>query len=331
MGFHPGYCEFDGCGTVFKLAAGSYSFTVLHSFASGLDGGNPWAPLIVGRDGALYGTTEHGGTADHGTIFAINRAGHETVIYSFQGGSSDGSEPEAPVIFKNGDLYGLTSDGGAYGEGTIFKLSPTGKGESRTWTESVLHSFGAPGDGAYPNYGGLTLDSAGNFYGTTGDGGRNHDGTLFKLAADGSETVLRVFHGTLRGIPLGGVIVDRSGAIYGTSFKPGTVFQATPDGMLSTLHKFGAAGDGEFPECRLLRDAGGTLFGTTVGGGSLGGGTVFELHPDGRERVMYSFPVDGGIGWQPIGGLIMGKSGELYGTTFTGGASAKGTVFVVTR
>jgi uncharacterized repeat protein (TIGR03803 family) len=324
-------CNSLGCGTVFKVDPVNGSFKVLYSFAGGADGGNPSAALIVGPGGALYATTQRGGTAGFGTVFEVSLSGQEKVLYSFQGGSADGVDPEGPLILKGGSLYGLTAGGGTDAAGTIFRLTPSGTKGDPAWSETVLHSFRGKPDGAYPNYGGLTLDDAGNLYGTTAAGGATNDGTIFKLGKDGRESVLCGLLGKVRGAPLGGLVIDGSGNLYGTSFSPGTVFKATPDGTLSTLHRFGGAGDGAFPEGSLVINSAGRFFGTTSAGGSMNGGTVFELQPDGKETILYSFSFNGALSSQPIAGLVLDKGGKLFGTTLTGGASAKGTVFVVSQ
>jgi uncharacterized repeat protein (TIGR03803 family) len=324
-------CESLGCGTVFKVDPVKGSFKVVYSFAGGADGGNSSAALIVGPGGALYGTTQRGGTAGFGTVFQVSLSGQEKVLYSFRGGSADGVDPEGPLIFKGGSLYGTTTGGGAGAFGTIFRMASSGTKGDPAWTEEVLHSFRGGRDGASPNYGGLTLDGAGNLYGTTAAGGPANDGTIFELSKDDRESVLCAFQGSQRGTPLGGLVIDRSGNLYGTSFDPGTAFKATPDGTLSILHRFDEAGDGAFPEGSLVINAAGKFFGTTSAGGSLNGGTVFELAADGNETVLYSFPLNGALSSQPIAGLVLDKGGKLFGTTLTGGASTKGTVFVVSQ
>ena len=192
-------------------------------------------------------------------------------------------------------------------------------------------SFRGGRDGAYPNYGGLTPDDAGNLYGTTAAGGTANEGTIFKLAKDGRESVLCEFMGTQRGIPLGGLVIDKGGNLYGTSFDPGSVFKATPDGALSTLHRFAGTDDGAFPEGNLVMNAAGDFFGTTSAGGTFDGGTVFELGKGGNEKILHSFPFNGLESSQPVAGLILYNGGKLFGTTLTGGERAMGSVFVVTQ
>jgi uncharacterized repeat protein (TIGR03803 family) len=150
--------------------------TVLHSFAD-MDGANPEAGLIRDGGGDLYGTTASGGAYQYGTVFELTSNGAETVLYSFAGGS-DGEQPMAGLARdKAGNLYGTTLGGGAYGYGTVFKLTPS---KSRNWKESVLYSFTGETDGAYP-YAGVIEDAQGNLYGTAADGGSGGNGTVWKL------------------------------------------------------------------------------------------------------------------------------------------------------
>jgi uncharacterized repeat protein (TIGR03803 family) len=259
-------------GTVFELtppAPGKTAWKeiVLYSFcAQGdcTDGENPEARAI--RDastGNLYGTTYYGGANGEGTVFELTppatgqSAWTESVLYSFcaQGGRecTDGEQPRAHLIRDpSGKLYGTTTEGGAYLEGTVFELTPPTAGQT-AWTEIVLHSFCARGgrdctDGEYPEAG-LIRDTSGNLYGTTDEGGADGGGTVFELT-------------------------------------PPAVGQTT--WMESVLYNFCAQGDrnctdGSYPEAGLMRDKSGNLYGTTSEGGAhggaygYGGGTVFEL------------------------------------------------------
>jgi uncharacterized repeat protein (TIGR03803 family) len=174
-------------GAVFKLtppseSGGSWTTAVLYSFKGGTDGANPMAVLMMGKSGALYGTTKLGGTANLGTVFELAPPSPpsddwtETVLYSFAGGS-DGSYPEAGLLkVASGTMYGTTSRGGAAGLGTVFKMKPSAEG---TWTESVVDIFGAD-NGAVP-MAGLAQSTSGALYGTTEFGGSTGDGTVFKL------------------------------------------------------------------------------------------------------------------------------------------------------
>jgi uncharacterized repeat protein (TIGR03803 family) len=286
---------------------------------------------------------------------ATNAMGAEKVLYSFQGGS-DGANPYAGLIADSaGNLYGTTSAGGPGtcefgGCGTVFKVAPDG-------TETVLYSFLGGNDGAMPD-GGLVADRAGNLYGTTGGGGgTNNYGTVFKLAADGTETVLYAFKGGSDGItPAGNLVADKSGNLYGDTVAGGsctgsacadrgcgTVFEIAPNGMETILYTFQGGGDGGVPYAGLIRDNSGNLYGTTnlgginnpsnCGGGDLGCGTVFKVTQSGTESVVYDFQGGSG-GWAPEAGLTMDSAGNLYGTTAGGGGAAYcefgcGTVFEV--
>lgn len=203
-------------GTVFEVSP--TGFKILYSFAGHSDGAYPEASLIRDSAGNLYGTTERGGDSyGLGTVFKVGADGTETVLYSFRHGVNDGLYPTASLIEdQGGDLYGTTSSGGKYGHGTVFELTSDG-------TEKILYAFRDGRDGAIP-YGGLIADSAGNLYGTTYDGGDSANGTVFKLAPDGTETVLHRFSGGNDGAhPDSSLIADRKGRLYGTTTAGGTV------------------------------------------------------------------------------------------------------------
>jgi uncharacterized repeat protein (TIGR03803 family) len=321
----------SGGGTIFKLNPANQE-TLLFSFAglSG-DGANPFgfdAGLLRDSEGNLYGTTYVGGTTVGncdmcGTIFKMDPTGKETVLYYFTGTGGDGANPQAGLIMDSaGNLYGTTAGGGTAGYGTVFKLDTTGH-------ESVLHSFGvATGDGLIPQAG-VIMDSAGNLYGTTFGGGTAGNGTVFKVDPTGVETVLHSFSNTDGANPEAGLIMDSAGNLYGTTFSGGTagggtVFKVDPTGVETVLHSFtNTSGDGSGPQGGLIRDMAGNLYGTTSGGN----GTVFKVDPTGHETVLYSFTGTNGDGAVPQGALVMDIAGNLYGTTSTGGTSVWGTVF----
>lgn len=228
-------------GTVFKLmpgAGGTWNETVLNRFGDLPRGGShSQAGLIFDTAGNLYGTTEAGGAYRCGTVFKLSNTNGrwtETVLHSFKG--SDGRSPYASLIFdKAGNLYGTTYKGGAHSVGAVFKITP---GANGTWAETVLHSFGAGGDGFYP-YANLIFDAVGNLYGTTSWGGANgNSGTVFKLTpgAKGAWTE-KVLHSFGKGedgaSPYAGLILDAAGNLYGTTSQggadnSGTVFKITP-------------------------------------------------------------------------------------------------------
>jgi uncharacterized repeat protein (TIGR03803 family) len=321
-----------GCGTIFELASGGAE-TVLHAFAGQPnDGAWPSAGVIADKAGNLYGTTSQGGANNAGAVFEIAADGTETMLYSFTGGS-DGGDPVGGLIAdKKGNLYGTTSAGGTDNAGTVFKVAPDG-------TETVLYSFTGGSDGGAPAAG-LIADKAGNFYGTTPQGGANNWGTVFEFATDGTETVLYSFTGGHDGgYPLAGVIADKAGNLYGTTENGGkghvgTVFELATDGTESVLHAFSLRNnDGKYPSAGLVADKAGNLYGTTPAGGKYDDGAVFEVTPAGAETVLYSF-AGGSDGAFPYAGLTLDKAGNLYGTTEEGGAGTTcangcGTIFEI--
>jgi uncharacterized repeat protein (TIGR03803 family) len=208
----------SGCGLVFKLDKDGKEI-VLHAFSNHPDGGHPRGDLIRDKAGNFYGTTESGGSSDYGTVFKLDPSGNETVLYSFSGITS-GEYPVGRLARDaDGNLYGTTNGGGdpsCYLCGVVFKIDKAGN-------ETVLHTFTGNPDGAYP-FGGLTRDRAGNLYGSTYAGGGSNGcytlgcGSVFKVDANGNETVLHGFTGGSDGeIPFGAMIVDKSGNLYGTA------------------------------------------------------------------------------------------------------------------
>jgi uncharacterized repeat protein (TIGR03803 family) len=256
-----------------------------------------------------------------------------SVVYSFQCGPNDGSGPYGDLIADSvGNLYGTTQFGGSsatpetLGYGTVFEVSATG-------TEAVLHSFaGPPTDGSQP-YAGLVRDAAGNLYGTTAYGGAYDYGTVFEVAASGAETILHSFTGGKdEAQPLGNLLLDSSGNLYGTAAGEftgqfGTVFRLAPSGKIMELYTFaGTPNDGSFPRSGLIHDGAAGLYGTTEGGGLYLSGTVFELNKAGPDTILYNFTgeSDGG---GPAANLIHDAAGNLYGTTIEGGNTPAGCDF----
>jgi len=274
-------------GNVFEIAA-DRSEKTLFSFP-GLPA-DPSDSLLL-LNGVLYGTAETGGTGENctngcGFLFKLTTAGAETALHQF-GNSNDGEFPAANVISDaSGNLYGTTFAGGANGFGTVFKVAANG-------TESVQYSFAGGNDGLFP-YGGLVAGASGDLYGTTEYGGGNGCdggygcGTVFKIAPNGSETVLYQFAGGTDGAnPFAGLIRDKAGNLYGTTFAGGgngcqfgegcgTVFEITAGGQENILYTFSGNSDGANPYGGLLMKKG-ALYGTTTGGGSTGNGVVFKI------------------------------------------------------
>jgi len=251
------------------------------------------------------------------------------VIHAFKDGN-DGATPwTTRLINVSGNWYGTGLQGGIYNNGTIFVLTPEGK-------EKTLYSFaGAPSDGWKP-LAGLIADSAGNFYGTTNQGGTSDTGIVFKYASNGQETVLHDFTGgSDGGNPEAALVQDQAGNLYGTtvvggdqSCGCGTVFEIAANGTFSVLHTFTDGSDGQIPEGTLAIDASGNLYGTAIGGGANGFGTLFKITQGRSFSVLYAFS-GGSDGANPKAGPILDTSGNIYGTTALGGVSNQGTVFKV--
>jgi len=325
--------------------APAQTFSLIHTFTGGMDGAAPEAGLTLDAGGNLYGTASAGGTAGAGAVYKLTRKGTGFTVnplYSFAGGD-DGIAPIARVVFgPNGTLYGTTSDQGEGGGavGTVFNLGPPAtvcKAVLCPWNEKVLHRFsGSGGDGFIPGYGDLLFDKSGNIYGTTIQGGTNGSGIVFELAAGSwTETILYNM-ATSSGIyPYNGVIFDKAGNLYGTTYEGGimsiygSIYELTPSGSgwtQSTLHTFQEASDGSFPYSGVIFDQAGNLYGTTSYNGPDGAGTVFELSPSNGSwtlNVIHSFAGSEG----PYGGVTMDAAGNLYGTTFAGGAHLFGSVY----
>jgi uncharacterized repeat protein (TIGR03803 family) len=324
--------------------AGGQTEIVLYSFCaqSGCtDGSHPQAGLVRDQSGNLYGTTADGGANAKGTVFEVRSTGAETVLYSFCSllDCTDGYRPLAGLVLDtNGNLYGTAFDGGAHDGGVVFEISPSG-------TETVLYTFcNRPGcrDGYYP-HADLVMDANGNLYGTTQYRGANGGGTVFEVTPSGTETVLYSFCAqsscTDGSHPRAGLVRDTAGNLYGTTYDggangAGTVFEVTPSGTETVLYSFCAQSgctDGSHPRADLVRDTKGNLYGTTYDGGTNGKGTVFKVSPSGTETVLHSFCAQSGCrdGSHPQAGLILDTKGNLYGTTYGGGAKRKGTVFEI--
>ena len=300
--------------------AQAQTYSVLHSFG-GKHGKWPLAGLVRDREGNLYGTTANGGSYFAGTVFKLNSMAEEKVLYSFCPGvsCSDGCAPETDLLRdKVGNLYGTASFCGAYGAGTVFKLDTLGK-------LTVLHNFTGGKDGGTP-YGDLVRGEEGNFYGTTEVGGAYSYGTVFKLDRTGKYSVLYTFSGGQDGAdPIGGLVLDSKGNLYGTTAGGGggaygTVFKVDVTGKETVLYRFKGPPDGYGPLRDLVRDNAGNLFGTTVSGGDYDNGAIFKLDASGAETILYSF-TGGADGSNPVAALVRDDAGNLYGTTEYGGNS----------
>jgi uncharacterized repeat protein (TIGR03803 family) len=322
-------------GTVFKVDQSGVE-TVLYSFTGGADGGQPQTGLVRDSAGSLYGTVASGS----GGVFKLDTTGKETTLYTFSGGADGGFPHSGLVRDAAGNLYGATISGGdttcaASGCGVVFKIDASGN-------ETVLHNFTGP-DGVEP-FGNLAQDAAGNLYGVTMNGGSPSGcfanagcGTVFKVDASGTFTVLHAFNGTDGGNPDAGLVLDAEGNLYGTTsaggaFGFGVVFKMDPTGAETLFYNFTGGTDGNAPFGVLARDTAGNLYGTTNSGGDLsncfgvGCGVVFKLDASGNETVLHSF-TGGADGANLIAGLVLDLAGHLYGVANGGGAAGFGVVF----
>ncbi|HEY3637905.1 MAG TPA: choice-of-anchor tandem repeat GloVer-containing protein [Rhizomicrobium sp.] len=332
----------EGRGVAYKIAPGGAE-TVLHNFSGGTDGGLP-AGLMRDSSGNLYGTTEQGGvdggcnSQGCGIVYKIDTSGTQTVLYTFSG-FNDGAFPQAALIAdKKGNLYSTTTGGGTTKNGTVFKLTAKGK-------EVVLHSFAGGSDGMSP-IAGLIADKSGHMFGTTNLGGTGTGcggfgcGTIYEIDAKGTETVLYSFTGgSDGGKPVGGLLMDKSGNLFGTTefyglnsgcggTGCGTVFKLSSAGALTTLYTFTGGSDGGQPVASLASDSSGNLYGTTLFWGQ-GYGVIFALAPNGTENVLHSF-TNGDDGAYPWGGLLMNK-GYFISSGSGGGSRDFGNVFKVRK
>jgi uncharacterized repeat protein (TIGR03803 family) len=313
---------YHNTGTIFELTHRSHGWAEFPLYKFGTsnadDGYGPTAGLVMGKAGNLYGAAPRGGPTLGGAAFELTpRSGgwQETLIDTFSQ-KNDGGGPFAGLILDTaGNLYGTTEGGGAYDLGTAYAVEHTSTG----WHEKVLHSFDNNGvDGVGPGWGVLFMDNSGSLYGTTSGGGSHtcfaseikaiangpgaghfpgnaigNCGTIFKLIklADGrwKETILYNFNSGATGSgPGAGVVMDKTGNLYGTTIYGGSgcgcgvVYKLAPNTKgtwtYAVLHTF-VGSDGAQPDANLIVDDKGNLYGTTATGGAYGGGVVFELTP----------------------------------------------------
>jgi uncharacterized repeat protein (TIGR03803 family) len=322
--------------------------TVLYNFTGGTDGGEPYKGVTLDAKGNLYGTavTGGGGSCEGGcgVVFKLTNNGGtwtQSVIHTFSGGS-DGSGPGSPVSFdKSGNLYGTTPTGGGKGMGVVYQLKPGSSG----WTLHVIHTFTGGTDGGGGGAGRLLLDAAGNLYGVCTIGGANGFGNVFELSQSAGKwqlTTLYSFKDQPDGaLPYGGVVFDKSGNLYGTTYYAGandlgTVYKLTHSGSTwteSVLYSFKGGMDGASPISSLVADASGNFYGTTSdgGAGTCSCGVIFKMSQasSGKwsESIVYRFPGTPSPGFAYNGMVANAAATTFYGATVHGGSNNDGAIY----
>lgn len=345
-----GNCPYGGCGTVFKLKPGGDPI-VLHAFRGAPSDAGGLTGIALDGAGNIYGTSIMGGREDFGAVFKIAADGSESVLHTFRtpvhNESPGGIWPTGGLVLgHDGNLYGTTWHGGIDNQcgeggcGTVFRITPAGK-------LKTVYAFKGPGD-ACAAFSGLAIDAAGNLYGTTQGCGFGDSGSVYRVAPDGTETVLHVFTNGLDGAdPIAAPVLDAAGNLYGGTLMGGgdgcggslagpgcgILYKIAPDGTETVLHRLdgldGRGVLGASVAAPLVIDDAGNLYGTATRGGAVYGcnpgygcGTVFELTPDGTMTVLHKFlGARGGDGAMPYTGLVRGthKSRDsFFGSTEIG-------------
>lgn len=327
-----------GFGTLFKMDTWG-RFGTIHAFDGTGDGSHPHAPLVLGTDGTLYGTTMNGALG-WGTIFGLAPTGvlktMKAFVPSTGGLDGEGAVPHAPLILppdapaSHGAIYGVTTRGGMNDLGTIFVM------DSSTHKVTTVHHFSGF-DGATPYESLIEVD--GRLYGTTPIGGGTNSGTIFRIDRDGSLfTVIHSFIGRDGARPEASLVAI-DGVLYGTTYGGGfngmgTVFKLDPSGAhFAVIHHFTGI-DGANPHAALVQARDGQLYGTTYSGG--GGnsfsdfGSIFRINmttTGGAFSIVHRFSLNEGAFSQSR--LIEASDGALYGTTAQGGSEGRGVIFRV--
>src|SRR5260370_21572804 len=310
-----------GQGTVFKITP-TGTLTTMSSFcalSNCADGSAPYAGLMLGIDGNLYGTTESGGAHGAGAVFKITQRGTLTTLHSFN--ITDGYNPYATLVQgTDGNFYGTTESGGVHLLGTVVQMTPQG-------TVTTLHSFNST-DGSSPEAA-LIQSTGGNFYGTTYNGGTEGYGTIFKITSAGTLTTLHVFDDATEGRAItAGLVQASDGNFYGSTTLDGpngygAVYTTTPTGTVTVLHGFNAT-DGATPNALVLATDG-NFYDTTISGGANIDRTVFQITPQGTLPTLHT--LTGTDGADSFAGVVQHTNGKFYGTTRVGGSKNDGTVF----
>lgn len=299
--------------TAAAISAPAQTLTSLASFDN-YDGALPYAGVVQGLDGNLYGTTYAGGDTGYqggddcnsrcGVVYKITPAGTLTDVYKFcsQAACADGYGPNGGLVLDSNDnFYGTTSYGGANGDGTVFQLSPTG-------TLKTIHSFTGT-DGAIP-FSALVQGPDGDLYGTTQSGGTNNSGVIFKITTAGALTVLHDFCSGCSDLPSSQQLtLAADGNFYGTAGA--SIFKITTAGVYTVLYTF----TGHLIAINLVQAADGTFYGNTSGNGTNGDGTFYSYTPGGTPTILHNYTGADGSG---SGFLTLGSDGNFYGLAVGG-------------
>jgi uncharacterized repeat protein (TIGR03803 family) len=330
-------------GTIFKMTPSGVMTTLVEFTGNGSSnkGQFPKGRLVEGSDGNFYGTTFGGGAFDKGTAFMVTPNGALTTLLDFSGNgaSNKGAGPDAGLVQgPDGNLYGTTTAGGSFNEGTVYRVTPGG-----VLTTLVEFTESGWNDSQHPTEKRLMMSNDGNFYGVTHRGGAFGGGTVFRMTSAGAITTVVNFIGDVASEnasnPEAGLIEGSDGNFYGTTtrggiFDLGTVFMVTPAGALTTLVEFtgnGASNKGSGPAVGLAKGTDGNFYGTTTRGGTFNKGTVFKMTSSGMMTTLLEFSgMEGSNKGEEPRGLVQYGNGNFYGVTYLGGALGGGTVFTMT-
>ncbi len=350
--FYGGFYGTFGPGTVFKLShhSSGWTLTTLYEFHGHADGSNPWGGVILGPDGALYGTTSGGGSNGAGLVYKLQPPSgicrtalcywQETVLYNFRG-EPDGAGPQGDLAFdRAGNLYGTTFYGGQganAGNGVVYQMTPSQGG----WNETVVYAFSGGADGGDPQDG-VVIDQAGNLYGVAGRDGAHSQGAVYELSHGSggwTETVLHSFAGGSDGQYPAGLTIDATGNLYGETGEggannAGTVYQLQPANggfNYNIIFNYSSDTGGPFPVVSLTAADAGNLYGCNVGGAQVAYGTAFRLTPaqgSWNFAALYSFNDYEGfeLNCKPL----LDAQGDIFGTASSAGEYFDGTVWEIT-
>jgi uncharacterized repeat protein (TIGR03803 family) len=315
------------CAVVFAQAQ---TVSTVYNFAGGKTSGQyPWyVTLVQGTNGSLYGTTYSGGSNLAGTVFSVTTSGTQTLLYSFKGGTKDGSNPTGGLTLgTDGNFYGTTQQGGSATQGIVFKITTAG-------VLTILHNFNAAVDGAFP-WGPPILASDGNFYGTTSGGGTKGNGIVYKITSSGTFTVVYKFDVTHGFAPIAPPTQGTDGFLYipvseGGNEYCGTIVQLSTAGVLNNSFSFPCGSGGSLPIGPLVQAANGNFYSTTQNGGSNGEGTIYQVTPGLAVTLLHNFGAVFGDCTYPSAGLLLATDGKYYGSAADGGGKGDGCLYNTT-